>query len=707
LEYVGRRDEQVKLRGYRIELGEIEAVLEQHESVRECVVAAREGASGGKRLVGYVVAEPGAESSVSELRTFLKERLPEYMVPTAWVMMEALPLTPNGKIERRALPAPDFFSAPSASAAHLPRLPASPTEHTLAAIWAQVLGLHQVSPADNFFELGGDSILCIQVVARANQAGLQLSPRDLFEHQTIAELATAADARAAAATLLSAHTPAAHSVAESSERVVPLTPIQRWFFAQRFRQPHHWNQSVLLATRRPLARAQLATALAALVERHAALRLRFRQDSAGRWEQRLVPWAAVAAAPLPVHEVDLSEVEASERARVLERSCGEVQGSLEMEGGWLLRCVLFKGGADEGAAGGERGGERWERLLIAAHHLITDGVSWRLLLDELQRAYEQAESGAAIKLGLVGRSFADWAEGLAVYAETEEFKAQTGYWEAAERAAREFRLPIEVSRATNIESSTEQVTVKLSASQTRALLQEVPRVYRTQINDVLLTALGRALSRWVGRRRVVVELEGHGREDLGLEGLDVSGAMGWFTSLYPVVLEAEWGASGESLKAVKEQLRAVPRKGVGYGVWRFLKSDGEATANAAPAGGEVSFNYFGQLDNVLEADAPFAAAAESAGESRYGDDRRPFKLSVVGSVRGGELVMAWKYSRNLHLHETIKTVAADYIKALAEIIDHCRSVQAGGFTPSDFPMVNLNQQQLDKIISRVGKARSS
>jgi non-ribosomal peptide synthase protein (TIGR01720 family) len=206
---------------------------------------------------------------------------------------------------------------------------------------------------------------------------------------------------------------------------------------------------------------------------------------------------------------------------------------------------------------------------------------------------------------------------------------------------------------------------------------------------------------------VVVELEGHGREELGLEGLDVTSAVGWFTSLYPVVLEAEWGASGESLKAVKEQLRAVPRKGVGYGVWRFLRNDGAATAVEGRVGGEVSFNYLGQLDTVLQEDAPFMAAAESAGESRYGGDPRPFKLSVVGSVRGGELVITWKYSRNLHLHETIEGVAASYLAALNEIIEHCSTTQAGGFTPSDFPMVNLNQQQLDKIISRVGKARLS
>jgi len=247
----------------------------------------------------------------------------------------------------------------------------------------------------------------------------------------------------------------------------------------------------------------------------------------------------------------------------------------------------------------------------------------------------------------------------------------------------------------------------LSAEETRELLQKVPRLYGTEINDALLTALGRALSRWVGRRRVVIEIEGHGRQSVGLDGLDVSGSVGWFTSLYPVVLEADWPSCGESLKTVKEQLRAVPDKGVGYGIWRFLRSDG--ATRTAPSdgrvGGEVSFNYLGQLDTVLAEEGPFGVAPERAGESRYGGDARAFRLSVVASVRGRELMITWKYSTNLHRLETIEGVAGDYVAALREIIEHCRTTEPRGFTPSDFPMVNVKQQQLDKILSKVGKAR--
>jgi len=692
LEYLGRADAQVKVRGFRIELGEIESALREHAGVRECVVAARDHEEG-RRLVGYVVAEAGAEAGAGELRSFLKERLPLYMVPTVWVMIEALPLTPNGKVDRNALPPPDLSNLTRDLTR---RVASNPTEQTLATIWAEVLGLTEVGVTDNFFELGGDSILCIQVVARANQAGLRLSVRDLFEYQTVAELATAA-ARELAAVTTSASANPVHVLQDIEVRDVPLTPIQNWFFAQPLDRPHHWNQALLLETRRRIGAKPLGRAMRALTVRHAALRLRFAHET-GRWRQRLLSeatWANETSAGVPVTLIDLTLLAGPPRLRALERGAAQAQASLDLRAGPLLRAVLF-----------ELGGK--QRLLLAAHHLVMDGVSWRVLLGDLQRAYEQTTDGAAVELGLVGGSFAEWAERLAAFADSEEIKAQAGYWEVAERAAREFRLPSDVRGGTNIEASTEQVTVKLTAEHTRALLQEVPRVYRTQINDALLTALGRALSRWVGRRRVTVELEGHGREELGLDGLDVTRAVGWFTSLYPVMLEAEWGACGEALKTVKEQLRAVPGKGVGYGVWRFLRADGgQPTADAGVVGGEVSFNYLGQLDNVLKEDAPFAPAAESAGESRYGEDLRPFKLSVVASVRGGELVMSWKYSRNLHRHKAIERVAADYIEALREIIKHCRSVQAGSVTPSDFPMVNLSQQRLDRIISRVGKARLS
>ena len=710
--YLGRADQQVKVRGYRIELGEIEAVLREQAGVRECVVVAAPHSSGSSRLTAYVVLDTPDSFSVPALRNQLLLRLPEYMIPSSFLQLQSLPLSPNGKLDRRALPDPDHLRPALDTAAVAPT---SATEVTLSAIWAEVLGLTELGIHDNFFELGGDSILSIQIVARANQAGLRLAPKHLFQYQTVAELALVAD-EAAVAQPLSSRTPARAEVAGAPPREVALTPIQRWFFEQNFVRPHHWNQSLLLEVRQAISGAALSLVVRRLVRRHEALRLRFVREG-GNWRQSVSAAEASSAAP-PLSEIDLSELEASAQSAALERAAGQAQASLDLSAGPLLRVVLF-----------ELGAGRAQRLLMVAHHLVTDGVSWRILLEELRAGYVEAAGQGASEVqegeaaeGEAG-SFAAWAERLSEYALSAEVQGQVGYWGEVERAAAKFRLPRDLEGAgRGEEGETRQVSVELTVEETRGLLQEVPRAYRTRINEVLLTALGRALSRWSGRRQVAVEMEGHGREEIAEGvGAQVQGAMGWFTSLYPVVLEAEWGEVGEGLKEVKEQVRGVPGGGLGYGLLRYLKGEAQesgraeseggasqrAASEAAGGGGEVLFNYLGQLDNVLEDDGLFVPAAESAGERIYGGNQRPFKLSVVGSVRGGKLAMTWKYSPNVHHHETIKRVADDYIESLKAIIDHCRSAEAGNFTPSDFPTVNLSQQQLDKIISKVSKARLS
>ncbi|HEU4871921.1 MAG TPA: condensation domain-containing protein, partial [Pyrinomonadaceae bacterium] len=677
IEFLGRVDHQVKVRGYRIELGEVEAALREQEGVRECVVVARQEEGSAARLVGYVVLEAGATFSVTALRQELLRRLPEYMIPASFVQLEELPLTANGKIDRRALPDPGH-QRPALETVRVG--PSTAVEETLVRIWSEVLKLSEVGIHDNFFELGGDSILSIQIVSRANEAGLRLTPRHVFQYPTVAELALVAEQAAV--------TEPTGRARVQEEVDVALTPIQRWFFAQNFEQPHHWNQSLLFEVRQQLSGAVLRQVMGWLVERHEGLRLRFVR-AGEKWQQRLTPASSETDASA-VTEIDLSDVAQSAQREVLERAAAQVQASLDLAAGPLLRAVLFELGAGQA-----------QRLLLVAHHLVIDGVSWRILLEEMGQGYMKVAGAVSeeVEESEVG-SFASWAERLWEYAESAAVQEQVGYWNEVEQAVDQFRLPRDLDgEGAGQEADAHQVQVELTEEQTRGLLQEVPRAYRTQINEVLLTALGRALSKWSGRRQVVVELEGHGREEIAEGvGAEVRGAVGWFTSLYPVVLEAKWGEVGEALKEVKEQLRRVPGGGLGYGLLRYRNG-------AAMNGGEVLFNYLGQLDRVLEEDGPFAPAAEFAGERIYGGNQRSHKLTVVGSVRGGKLGMTWKYNPNLHHRETIKRVADDYIESLQAIINHCRLPESKGFTPSDFPTVTFNQQQLDKLISKVGKAR--
>ncbi|WNG36527.1 amino acid adenylation domain-containing protein [Archangium violaceum] len=669
LEFLGRQDGQVKVRGFRIETGEVEAAIAAHPGLREVAVAAREDGRGGKRLVAYVVPHQRPAPEPDALRAFLRERLPEYMVPSAFVEREVLPRTRTGKVDLRALPTPEFQSAVRSAAYVAPR---NELEEGLARVWSEVLGVARVGVDDNFFELGGDSILSIQIVTRAGRAGIELSPRQVFQNPTVARLAAVANTRLA---VQAEQGPVTGPVA--------LTPIQHWFFAQEPAEPHHWNMSLLLEVRAALDTAVLERALGHLVEHHDALRLRFARGEDG-WRQVCAP----PGEPVRLERVDLSSVPAGVQGLEVERWATQFQGSLQLEEGPLLRAVSFDLGAG-----------RPGRLLLVLHHLVVDGVSWRILLEDLLGAYQQLAGGVPVRLPPKTTSFQAWARGLSEHARSGALEAERSWW--LERPwARVSRLPVELPGGENTEALARSVSLSLTAEETRALLQDVPRAYHTQINDALLTALAQGVGRWAGNSLVLVDVEGHGREEL-LAGLDASRTVGWFTTFFPALLEVpEVGGPGEALRAVKEQLRAVPSKGMGYGLLRHLGKDSRL---AALPSAEVSFNYLGQVDGALSGNGMLALAPEGMGPQRGPRTRRPYLLDVVGAVVGGRLQMTWTYGEALHRRETVEKLAADFLERLRALIAHCQSPEAGGHTPSDFPLAKVKQTQLDKLSARFGK----
>ncbi len=686
IEFLGRTDFQVKVRGFRIELGEIEAALMRHPAVKEAVVLARADRSGDKRLVAYVVPATTEAVTTRELRHHLLAELPEYMVPSAFVLMPALPLTPNRKVDRKALPAPEEAERAELGTDYVP--PATPTERILADIWAQVLGVERIGAHDNFFELGGDSILSIQVVARANQAGLRLTPRQLFQAPTVAGLAALAQEAGA---------PLAEQGPVTGP--VPLTPVQRWFFALDLPNRNHWNQTLLFATREPLEPAALRQAVAALLAHHDALRLRFAETDAG--------WTAVNADfdPAEAEAVfsyhDLSALPDDEASAQVEALAAAAQRSLDIVHGPLLRVVY----CDLGLA-------RPGRLLITVHHLAVDGVSWRILLEDLQTAYQQARNkpGAQIQLPTKTTSFRTWAQRLAEYARSAAVQADLNAWLAlGEDWLPSLPLETDADLSANTEASVDQVSVVLTAEETRALLQDVPPVYRTEINDILLTALAQTITAWADADKLYVLLEGHGREELGTDegnpdaAIDVSRTVGWFTTLYPVRLSLpKQGGPGEAIMAVKEQLRAVPQRGLSFGLLRYLSPDPDVVAALASLPlPEIAFNYLGQLDQTLGPDTPFAPARESAGPDRAPDGRRSHLFTVTAGVAHGQLNIGWSYSRALHRRTTVERLTHDFADALRHLIAHCLTPEAGGLTPSDFDLASLDHRQLDKVLRKI------
>ncbi|MFO0760431.1 MAG: amino acid adenylation domain-containing protein [Byssovorax sp.] len=672
LEYLGRIDQQVKIRGFRIELGEIEAVLGQHPSVREALVMVRADGSNGtggaedKRLVAYLVAVEGPKPTVAELRTFLKEKLPEYMVPAAFVLLEAFPLTENGKVARNLLPTPEEAARPDLDSAFV--APRSGAEETLAKIWAAVLRLPRVGIHDNFFEIGGDSILSIQIATRAQQAGLRITPRQLFQHQTVAELCEVAGSIEAV-------------VAEQGPIVgpVPLSPIQRWWIEQKLDGASHWNQSLLLELRDPADAAALEAAMAHLLEHHDALRLRL-VDGPDGTSQIFAP----PGGPSVFSRVDLSAVPAAERTAELERRTAELQGSLDLYAGPVARLVLFSLGP----------GER-ERMLFLVHHLSVDGVSWRILLEDLGNAYEQRRRGEDIVLPRKTSSFRRWTEKLVAHARSDALAREEAHWisDAFEPGP---PLPAD-GDGDATEATAHTVIVTFGEEETEQLLRKVNDAYRTQINDVLLTAFAQTICAFTGGDAVVVDLEGHGREEL-FDDVDLGRTVGWFTALFPVALRPGTGGLGDQLMAIKEQLRAVPNKGIGYGMLRYLRDDDIADKLRSRPAPAVSFNYFGQFDQAINESAPFRGARESTGANKSPRAARAHLLDVNAGVAMGKLVVRWSHSRGRHRDETIEALAARFMEALRALIAHCLSAEARGNTPSDFKKVELSQKELSDML---------
>ncbi len=674
IQFLGRIDDQVKIRGFRIELGEIETALSQHPKVQEAVVKAWEDKPGKKHLVAYIVPNQESIPTLRELRSFLKEKLPEYMVPSAFMILDALPLTPSGKVNRRALPALDK-TRPELESSFV--APQTPSEEILARIWAEVLGLERVGIYDNFFELGGDSILSIQIVARANREGLRFTTKQLFEYPVLADLATL--------TSTTQSFPATQATVIGS---IPLSPIQQWFFELDPLEPHHWNMAVLLEVPQDLSLAMLAQIVQQLLIHHDALRLRFVRDASGWYQYNAEPDSSV-----PLLQVDLSTLPERQQKSTLEAIASELQASLNLSHGPLLQVALFSLGADKPP-----------RLLIAIHHLAVDGFSWRILLEDLQTAYQQINRGEAVHLPPKTTSFKQWVEQLTEYTQSPALQQELTHW-LTKPEIQIFRLPLDYPEGTNTAGSTRTVPALLSVEETQALLLQVPKAYNTQINDVLLTALVLAFERWTGSRTLVVNLEGHGREEI-LESVDLSRTVGWFTSVFPILLDLQGVYTlAEALKTVKEQLRRIPKRGIGYGLLRYLSQDSEIKSKLRDLPqAEVTFNYLGQFDQTLAKSSGFKMARESSGISASPKGMRFTRLYVGGMILHSRLHMDFNYSENLHQKSSIEAFAQIFLESLQSLIAHCQSPEARGRTPSDFPKAKLSQKNLDKFIAKINQA---
>ncbi|BBN48758.1 non-ribosomal peptide synthetase [Mycobacterium avium] len=659
LQYLGRADEQVKIRGFRIELGEIQSVLAGLDGVEQAAVVAREDRPGDKRLVGYITgtADP------AELRAQLADRLPPYMVPTAVMVLDALPLTGNGKLDKRALPSPEY-------AAGEYRAPGDAIEEILADIYAQVLGVERVGVDDSFFDLGGDSILSMQVVARARAAGVICRPRDVFVEQTVARLArvsqVAVDGELGAA----------------DEGIGPVrpTPIMRWL--QDIDGPiDEFNQTMVLAAPAGVGVDDVAVVLQALLDRHPMLRLRVQDDGAGGWSLEAPEVGSVRAADC------LRAVDSLSDAALV-----EARSRLNVSDGVLLSAVWAS---------------ETSQLALVVHHLAVDGVSWRTLIEDINIAWAQHQGGQEIALPVPGTSFARWSSILAEYAKSPAVVAAAAAWQQV--VATPAVLPAVGPDDTY--ASAGQLSASLDVETTRLLLGEVPAAFHAGVQDILLIAFGLACTEFVGGGAPIgIDVEGHGRHEEIASGVDLSRTVGWFTTKYPVALRMgrrlDWArvvageaALGAVIKDAKEQLRALP-DGLSYGLLRYLNPEIEVQGPDPVIG----FNYLGRLGAGADLSEEMWRVSADSLSSAAVATAVPMPLAHTVELNAGtmdtdagpQLHANWRWARSVLTDEQLNRLSRLWFEALTGI---CAHVQAGGggLTPSDIAPARLDQQQIDEL----------
>ncbi|MFB7585970.1 amino acid adenylation domain-containing protein [Streptomyces sp. NPDC056169] len=693
LEFAGRADAQVKVRGFRIELGEVEAAVAAHPAVAQTVVVVREDRPGDKRLVAYAVPTAGRPLDADALRAHVAALLPDYMTPAAFVELAELPLTRTGKLDRRALPAPRYEGGGG-------RAPRNEREQLLCTLFADLLGVAEVAVDDNFFAMGGDSIVSIQLVSRAREAGLVLTPRDIFQHQTVEALALAATAPGADAA----------SAPDDGTGTVPATPIMEWL--RGLGGPvAGFNQSVLLRTPAGLGEPALVAAVQAVLDGHDLLRARLDRTGDGPWTLDVPPAGKTDAADR-VTRVEITAVPDDALAPLLTDHAETARRSLDPDRGDMLRAVWFDAGPD-----------RAGRLLLIAHHLVVDGVSWRILVPELMTCWTDTEAGRETGIAPARTSFRTWARRLADRALSGDVEAELPLWErmTAEADPLLSDRPLEPSADTH--ATTRRRARTLPADRTEPLLTAVPAATGAGPDEILLTALALALAEWRrGRRRgapgagpVLLDVEGHGRNDD--DGAELSRTVGWFTAMHPLRLDpgVKWHevrggapAAGEALRRVSGQIRAIPAKGAGYGLLRHLNPR-TADLLAGGATPQIGFNYLGRVRTDHSAGPADWGAAPEDVRIAPTDPDLPFAHSLeVNAVThdrssGPELTVTWTWPGGLFDETDVDALTGLWFEALDALTRYstAHAAPAGGaprsLTTSDLSLADLDQGEIDEL----------
>lgn len=675
--FSGRKDNQVKIRGFRVETAEIESCLLKHPSIKQVFVMARQSENGNKELIAYVVSEEELQST--GLKQYMSQALPDYMIPSFFVKLNILPLDPvTGKVDKKSLPDADISNIETGTEYEGPR---NKGERVLVNIWQEVLSVKRIGIHDNYFVLGGDSIKAIQLANRMMRKGWKMEIRNLFQYPTIATL-----------------TPHLRRIegpveCDITSGPVPLTAVQQWFFKGHEGPLHHFNQSVLLRRKGAVDEKALQAVLEKIWEHHDALRTIY-QINEGGIKQVIVE----SDQPISLNILDLRNTE--QWKSTLEKHVNELHTGFNLEKGPLMKVVLYR-------LDGE------DRVFLAAHHLVVDGVSWRIILEDLEKGYLQYIEGKEIDFGPKTVSFKRWAEEVGAYGKSKTLLQELPYWTKTEtsqtailsRDLQEGDLQEgdlqegDLNAESNLYGDCSMVDASLPEEETKALTTVVHHAYNTEMNDILLTSLGRALKRWHGKDVIRILMEGHGREPLDKEW-DVSRTVGWFTSMYPFLLEVTGEEIGYQIKQIKESLRRVPGKGVGYGILSLISPEETRKKMHNGPTPQISFNYLGHFEEG-GGKGFFEFAAESSGQPISPLLQRHHDLDVGGILVRGKLNLYIAYNSRTYRRESVEKLLSNYKEELLAVIAHCENKKEEEKTPSDFTHSTLSTDDYNSILEKI------
>jgi amino acid adenylation domain-containing protein/non-ribosomal peptide synthase protein (TIGR01720 family) len=665
IECIGRIDHQVKIRGYRIELGEIENHLLKFDSINETAVIACDDVNGNKYLCAYIISE--SDLTISDLREKLSQVLPEYMIPQYFVRLEKFPLTSNGKIDRNALL--DYKGNIKSGTEYI--APRNHVEEMLVEIWKDVLGISEIGINDGFFNIGGDSIKALQVSARLQNYGLKTSMKELFQHPTISELSS----------YIKLYNFQIDQGIVSGK--VEYTPIQKWFFENKFTDSHHYNQSVMIFRKDGFKEEIIIKIFDKLVIHHDILRMVLKLE-----EDTFIQFNNDENCDLyNLNIYDLrNDIDYKDK---IVKIADEIQESINLTTGPLIKLGLFQTTFGD-------------HLLIVIHHLVIDGVSWRILLEDFYSSFVQLNKKDEIKLPSKTNSFKFWSEKLMLYSNSKELLREMTYWKDIESIEiKPLVKNINIGHKNKIKDTSYE-TILLTKEDTERLLMKVNKAYNTEINDILLTALSLSIKEFTGENNILINLEGHGREEI-MNGIDISRTVGWFTTSFPVVFDmSKSNDLAYQIKYLKESLRKIPNKGIGYGILKYLTSRNLKDELNFKLNPEINFNYLGQFDKDFQI-GDIEVSSISPGNLMSKNLESLFTFDINGMIAGERLKIMVTYNRNEYDKKEVEGLADSFKNNLLKIINHCLQKEITEYTPHDFGDNDLSLEELEDISNSLNK----